>query len=413
MVLDDGELDDIQSMLEEMHVPFGRVRGGAIVEGTPPPSDLLISTPRRIDAVDTLTCAEAMPLRVVVTSEDSIAMREQLRRIGFDYLVRRPVHPEALRLLLLHCLYKGDERRTDRRVPVGLDISFKAGLLSRRAMLADLSARGCRLLSRTRIEPGKRIRVQVPGEAAGGEPLTLTGRALRSHMDDTSNIEPVYSVGVLFDPMDEAPRKALLAVIEARALGPATLDGKGSEVAGEDPTMSPLDVNATLGLEEASRVELEVDVGLESEPGEARAEAPAAEAPETEASNGKQADDRRHGPRAAYEQTVPAFGKRALRVLVGRDLSLGGMRIEPLPGLELGDRLHLAIYGNPGEAPFLVWATVARDDGDQGLGLVFDPVESALAERLEGLVGGLPAVEDLHDSECEAMGTVVSEILER
>ena len=91
---------------------------------------------------------------------------------------------------------------------------------------------------------------------------------------------------------------------------------------------------------------------------------------------------------------------------------MGGMRIEPLPGLELGDRLHLAIYGDPGEAPFLIWATVARDDGIHGLGLVFDPVEPIIASRLEGIVGGLPSIEDLRDDEVAAMGTVVSEILE-
>ena len=122
---------------------------------------------------------------------------------------------------------------------------------------------------------------------------------------------------------------------------------------------------------------------------------------------------RRRSLRRAYEHTVPAFGKRALRVLVGRDLSTGGMRIEPLPGIEVGDRLHLAIYDSPGGAPFLVWATVSRDDGSNGLGLVFDPVEAALARRLESLVGSLPSVEDLHDGELESMGTVISEILER
>ena len=99
LVLDDGELDDIQSLLEDLHVSFGRVRGGAIVEGTPPPNDLLISTPRRIEAVGTREVEGSGPLRVVVVSEDSNALRAQLRRVGFDFLVRRPVHPEALRLL--------------------------------------------------------------------------------------------------------------------------------------------------------------------------------------------------------------------------------------------------------------------------------------------------------------------------
>jgi hypothetical protein len=110
LLLDDGELDDVQECLEQTGVPFGRVRGGAIVPNTPPPAQLLIATPRRIDAVrfPPADSAEGRRLvRIVVVQEDSPTMREQLRRIGFDFLVRRPVHPEALRLLILRSLYSG------------------------------------------------------------------------------------------------------------------------------------------------------------------------------------------------------------------------------------------------------------------------------------------------------------------
>ena len=159
LLLDDGELDDVQECLEEMGVAFGRVRGGAIVSKTPPPSRLLISTPRRIDAVSLPpegSEAAKKLVRIVVVSEDSTTLREQMRRIGFDYLVRRPVHPEALRLLLLRCLYAGEERRGEERVPMGIEVSFRTGLLPRRATMVDLSSRGCRLLSSYALEPGRR-----------------------------------------------------------------------------------------------------------------------------------------------------------------------------------------------------------------------------------------------------------------
>ena len=116
LMLDDGELDDIQQLLESMQIPYARVRGGAIVQGTPPPKDLLVATPRRIEAVRATTAvAGEQPLRIVVVNEDSNALRDQLRRDGFDFMVRRPVHSEALRLLLLHCIYKGEERRGEPR----------------------------------------------------------------------------------------------------------------------------------------------------------------------------------------------------------------------------------------------------------------------------------------------------------
>jgi hypothetical protein len=122
--------------------------------------------------------------------------------------------------------------------------------------------------------------------------------------------------------------------------------------------------------------------------------------------------ERRSHPRGVYDRKIPAFGERALRVLVGHDLSLGGMRVEQSPELEIGDRLHLAIYGAAGEEPSLVWATVARKDDGNTAALVFDPLEPEVGNRLEKLLADLPAVESLQDEECQAMGTVVSEILQ-
>ena len=145
LLLDDGELDDVQEILQSTGVAYGRVRGGAIVSNTPPPSRLLISTPRRINAVHLPEpgSPEAEGLvRIVVVNEDSTTLRARLREVGFDYLVRRPVHIEALRLLLLHCLYTGEEKRSEPRVPVGFEVSFRTGLLPRKATLADLSTRG-------------------------------------------------------------------------------------------------------------------------------------------------------------------------------------------------------------------------------------------------------------------------------
>ena len=74
--------------------------------------------------------------------------------------------------------------------------------------------------------------------------------------------------------------------------------------------------------------------------------------------------------------------------------------------------MHLAIYGRPTEEPLLVWGTVTRDDGPEGMGIVFDAVHPVIAEQLEKLVAGLPPIESLRDAETEALGTILSEILE-
>src|SRR5262245_59950011 len=101
-----------------------------------------------------------------------------------------------------------------------------------------------------------------------------------------------------------------------------------------------------------------------------------------------------------------------MRGLVARDLSVGGMPGQQPGGLSIGDRRHIAVCGRAAEDPTLVWATVAGDDGAEGVALVFDRVPPATAERIEKVLVDLPAVESLHDDETRAMGTVVTEILE-
>lgn len=404
LMLDDGELDDIQELLDDIGVAYARIRGGAIVDGTPPPTDLLISTPRRIEAVNQVDGGQDVgnPLRLVVVNEDSNALREQLRRSGFDYLVRRPVHPEALRLLLLRAIYRGDERRSQPRVAVGFDVAYRTGLRSRRAVLADLSIGGCRLISHDALTEGRRIRMNIPDAIETNAPITISGRVLRVDPAEDPEAESLrYSAAVLFEEMDEAAQALVQTLIEDLALGPATL-GPAAATSIPDPiagdeALPQADDEADCAMDAAVEVDLEMvtgddvaEIGGSSDPAE-----------------------RRGGRRAAYVKTVPAFGKRALRVLVGRDLSVGGMRIDPLPGLHLGDRLHLAIYGDAGESPFLVWATVHRDDGERGMALSFDSLSDEMAGRLDRLVGALPAVESLHDTEAQAMGTVMSEILQR
>jgi hypothetical protein len=407
LLLDDGELDDVQECLEELGVAFGRVRGGAIVRQTPAPARLLVSTPRRIEAVALPPSGseEAKRLvRIVVVNEDSTTLREQLRRIGFDYLVRRPVHPEALRLLLMRSLYAGEERRGEERVPMGIEVSFRTGLLPRRATMADLSSRGCRLLSGYALEPGRRVSVHLPDGRP--DPLVVRGQVVRISLDEHLGPDGPYSAAVAFDALPEPERERLAGVLARRSVGTATLVGAADEA------LVPPEARA----DDLRRVGLAVDVRVapESRPPRPVAVVDHDEAADEEESGAEEGSgaERRRSPRGAYSRRVPAFGTRAMRVLVARDLSVGGLRVERLGGLSLGDRLHLAIYGRAGEEPTLVWATVARDDGAEGIALVFDEVGSETAERIEKVLVDLPAVESLHDDEARAMGTVVTEILE-
>jgi hypothetical protein len=432
LLLDDGELDDVQAILEGAGIAYGRVRGASIVEGMPGPTDLLVTTPRHLGAVADVADGhpdDSAPVRIVVAQEDSSELRQQLRRRGFDYIVRRPVHPEALRLLVLHALYSGEERRTEPRVSIGCEITFKSGLIPRTAILADLSTRGCRLLMRRPLDMGRRLKLHLPVALGASEPIAIRGQVVRSRFDDKIGDNGMFSVGVCFEKVPSGVRQELEWIIEARSEGPFSLD-EGKSVADEEA-----DVFETRGIREIPASNLRADPRYEPELGEqdddsAAGAEPAEEKPLAEVGDDGSDEstttterpawdavvaslsDRRRVRRAAFAAKVPAFGSRALRVLVGRDLSLEGMRVEPNPELSVGDRLHLAIYGNPDEEPFLVWATVQRDDGERGIAIAFDELEAAVAEQLEKLVVSLPTVEALQDGELDAIGTVIGERLE-
>jgi hypothetical protein len=121
--------------------------------------------------------------------------------------------------------------------------------------------------------------------------------------------------------------------------------------------------------------------------------------------------ERRSLPRGHFESTVVAEGRDGPIVLIGRDLSAGGMRIERIGLLKLGDCFRVALHGPiPGE-PFIVRAKITRDDGDDGFALVFDGVDPGIARELEKLVACLPDVESLDAGEIGGLGAILSEII--
>jgi hypothetical protein len=113
-----------------------------------------------------------------------------------------------------------------------------------------------------------------------------------------------------------------------------------------------------------------------------------------------------------YGRRVIAEAAAAMhRMLLGRDVGIGGMRVDAHPDLEVGSRLRLALFDAAREEPLVVDALVARDDGENGIALHFLDVTPNLAARLEALVAGLPPVEPLDRGEARNLGAVVGEIV--
>jgi hypothetical protein len=368
LLVDDGELADVRQILEGMGLDLAHLRGGAVPDRLEPPRDLFVATARRAPLARSWA-PDARPVRIAVVEEDSNALRAHLRGMGFSYLVRRPFHPEALRLLMLRALYGGHERRSGPRVAVGYEVTVRSGLGHSDALLVDLSTGGCRALLARELAEGSRVRVRLPSGSWGDRALELSGRVLWCRRESGWESDGTFSAAIAFEALAPQARALLESELGALYLG----DWQGGAI---DPG------------------ERQSSVG-----GSAR-EATALE------------DDRRLSSRGGFREEVGATVGGALhRVLIGRDLSAQGMRVESHPDLAVGARLRLALFEAGCEAPLVLDAVVIRDDGDRGLALRFADVPAELVERLEVLVAGLPPVECLEAGELDSLGTVVSELV--
>jgi len=341
LICHDGELGDVSALLRELHGELTERLGGPPLADLTRRFDLVIATPAR--ALRLGRILERPETRSIVVAESGTRTAgRRLHQLGVEWIVRRPVHPAALRLLLQHALYRGPERRRTQRVSVGLPIRYRAGWLPRRAVLRELSLRGASLIAGRRVAPGRRISLRIQ---EAGLPLSLRGEVVRCRPLEAGQLE----LGIAFDAHPGIPLQALRRIVERYARGPATCAA----------TKPPA---AAGSLDEAS--------------------SPAA-AP--------RAGDRRESARHAFPRRVIAVGDQAPRVLIGRDLSLGGMRVETHAPLAPGERLRLALHVRPGEIPLVVEAEVVRSDAS-GSGLRFTSLGEASRDYLAKMLDSLPAL---------------------
>jgi len=369
LIVDDGELDDVRDILADLGAEFALLRGGAIPDAIDPPSRLFIATPRRAMLAQGWKKKMKdvpLPTCVGIVAEDSNTLRSMLRRLGFQLLIRRPVNAYALRLLLLRALYAGEERRTDDRVPIGAPVAYRSGLRRRTGTIAELSRRGGRLLCDAPLAADARITLQlrVPGSERS---LSLRARCIRASTEPV--VDGHYAVAFSFEEKERAADVQRL--LQHYRSGPAQLHAEfETEMGdGDDEMRLPL------------------------------------------AAPGSDAERRKH-ERVVFRREVIGLSEEAATVLMGHDLSIGGMRVGGGHDLEVGRRVRLAVFGAPREEPILVRAIVARAENG-GYGLQFVDVGAESGARLEHLVAHLPSVESLESDEAEGLGTVVTRILAR
>lgn len=359
LLLGNGALSGIRRVLAGLGLTVREVPDCSDTGGLQWPAELLVTTAEAAVALPRPPELPRVPFRPawIAVGDDFQRLRPRLRRLGVDYLIHPRLDRDVCRLLCLHVLYRGPDRRDAARVPVGCEISSEIDGRWMRATLAELGRNGCRLLSSDPVEVGARALIELPPALCGGSFVVVPGSVVRTAPYQLG--DPV-SIGIAFDATDpdvEARLRTLLA-------------GGGS-----DGPVSRL-----------------IGPGGESQPDE---EVPT---------------DRRLHPRAAYTGRVTAITREATRVLLGRDLCVEGMRVEPRPELEPDRLLELAVYGSPREEPILLRARVVRSDA-QGVALRFEAPDEGATRLLAQLVAAGPGVESLFDEGDGASPVVVTKAL--
>jgi len=397
LLIDDGELNDVARTLDAMDVAYARIAGCEAQGRIAPPLALLISTPahaRRVRRGSPPGADRGRPIRIIASDENSPGMRRKLERLGFQILVRPSAHADVWKLLVERAMRSHE--RSEERVEVGAPVYVSTGRSRQTATLVDISNRGCRLDSPLEFRAGARMSFEVTSDE-NDTATRLCGRVIRvlGEFDPVSGA--THSAALLFDAdMPEADRARLAQLLNRWSRGDACWSPAREPVLPSSESVeSP---GLTLDDETDPPLIANVEVELQMQPDPAP---PARQA----------GAERRQRPRRAFATPIAATSRGRDRLLVGRDISATGMRIEAVEGLHEGDRLRLALYGPSDMEPLPLRASVVRSDGQRGLALRFEDLSSDLAEKLEKLVACLPLVESLAAGERDPISAVVSQIL--
>ena len=381
LLVHDGELADVCELLAELGLPFVEAPTHATDATTYYSASLVIAGPQyliqRLDDVE-----EVHPTRIVVMTSEARSVRSLLVRSGIDWIVRRPVHPTALRLFVLHCLFRGREKRGTRRVSIGSEIQLRTRWRRRTVLLAEISRRDCRLVTSHSFKMDQRVSLRLPRTMTDHRSLSLPGHVARI---GPASRHGGHDVCVIFEEPSFEAASLLENVIEMHASGPAIFPGRMD---------APPPRRAPPPDEEA--ITSEADEGVAKEEDATRA-------------------NRRATPRHSLERRVIALGDEAARVVLGRDISLHGMRVDPSPALAPGDKLQIAVHTPLQTTPLVLRALVDRDDAERGLVLQFVDVTPQAEARLREMLQPLPELPEAGNAgeEAEEPSWIVSQILER
>jgi len=389
LLLHDGELDDLRSLLDTIGVSSVERRGRILDADADRSWDLVIATPAKLFDLDSNLVGQ----RVCISESDSRTLRIMLERADVRFVIVRPVHPEALKQVLVQALYSGPENRQSMRRAAGQFVRFRSGWRRERGILADLSETGCRLLAPRSLATGSNLSVYVPLRADSRKTLSVRGTVVRASLTDGPQ-EERHAIHVHFGELSNKVALSLSEIVERLAAGPAVLPTRDTGAAAERRTTT---VAAEGG---GSSVEPVVPKAITDEAVD-RADEPLVD-------SGSGESERRSDPRLVYSSRIIVLGDGPARVLIAKDISSSGLLAETHPGVAVGDELQVAIP-LPGEkVPLIVKARVIRNQG--GLALAFEDLPPDSYERLQRRLELLPQVESGLSEDEEPARVIVSEV---
>jgi hypothetical protein len=264
---------------------------------------------------------------------------EALEDVPCDFLLRPPVSREVLRLLIERARYEGPERRRMTRVALGAPVLLRRGDREQQAILAQISVGGCGLVTGFALEEGETTVIALPPELVGSRRLALSGTVLSSRQVTTAD-GATFDVSIAFAALDLCDRVTLRALMAGQ----------------------PIDFRPEPGRHAAGGA-----------------------------------------PRRGARRRPAAGCGRVARVVIGRDLTESGMRIDLDAGLAAGDALELALYGSGCSEALLLRGRTERDPDEEAWHVHFEDLDECAARDIGKLLSAC----------ANHAGFVIAEILER
>ena len=368
LLLDDGELGRVRSVLARLGVEFEHHTGYEGAGGVFRPRQLLVSSVARagfVSELETLDGETCDPIWVCAHNQDFLPMRERLRGLGAHYLISSVLDREAMRLFFIQVLHRGVERRRNPRLQVLEAIPYRIGAVYDSGHLEEISREGCRVVMAEPASAGTDAAVCLPPELSSGEKRWLGGTVTHCSAEAERSGREGFSVIVVFRNLPPDAQARIDAILAGRNLG--------TRITPLSPPLAETRAPVT---------------------------SPAQPAPE--------AAERRVS-RRRYPSKLMVLDDDTPQVVLGRDLSVAGIRLAAHPSLSVGAHVSVVLYGDADDEPLLVSAEVVREDAG-GFGLNFDPLTPEQRAWLGRVVARLPQIQSLAGDRASG-GRIVSKLV--